>query len=279
MDLMEELCLIIINMMILLKQGDLLKIHLSQVKRHKNLFPRYGRGREGLIDTAVKTAQTGYVQRQLVKAMEDLKVGYDYSVRGSTGSIIQFIYGNDGMDGTNIESQPLYITKLSYEKLLDKYYFDKNTQWEKYYNKTLKDKAKNTKQEILDKIFMDLIDYREYLICHIFKNKTNNNINYPVHIQRIVENTVKYKKKSNMLPIDIIKGNEKLIKVLYIQDEFKNNKIIEILIHIHLNPKVLISEYKISRDEYKVIINTIKRNLMNLKFSPVKWLEQLQHKV
>ena len=61
-------------------------------------------GREGLIDTAVKTAQTGYVQRQLVKSMEDLKVGYDYSVRGSTGSIIQFVYGNDGMDGTNVES-------------------------------------------------------------------------------------------------------------------------------------------------------------------------------
>ena len=49
-------------------------------------------GREGLIDTAVKTSATGYVQRQLVKAMEDLMVTYDYSVRNSTGSIIQFIY-------------------------------------------------------------------------------------------------------------------------------------------------------------------------------------------
>ena len=38
-------------------------------------------GREGLIDTAVKTAQTGYVQRKLVKSMEDLTVFYDYSVR------------------------------------------------------------------------------------------------------------------------------------------------------------------------------------------------------
>ena len=172
-------------------------------------------GREGLIDTAVKTAQTGYTQRQLVKAMEDLKVGYDYSVRSSTGSIIQFIYGNDGMDGTNIESQPLYLTKLSYEKLLDKYYFDENTDWTKYYNKTLSEKAKKSKREFLDKLFYNLLDYRDYLICHIFNGENNNNINYPIHIQRIVENTVKQKKKSNMLPIDISKGNEKLINSLF----------------------------------------------------------------
>jgi DNA-directed RNA polymerase beta' subunit len=38
-------------------------------------------GREGLIDTSVKTAETGYMQRRLMKSLEDLKVGYDYSVR------------------------------------------------------------------------------------------------------------------------------------------------------------------------------------------------------
>ena len=200
--------------------------------------------------------------------MEDLKVGYDYSVRGSTGSIIQFIYGNDGMDGTNIESQPLYLTKLSYEKLLDKYYFDENTDWSKFYNKTLAEKAKSSKREMLDKIFYSLMDHREYLICHIFNGNNNNNINYPIHIQRIVENTVKQKKKSNMLPIDIVKGNEKLINSLYIQDKFKNNKILEILINVHLNPKVLISDYKISRDEYRVIINTIKKKFHECKISP-----------
>ena len=225
-------------------------------------------GREGLIDTAVKTAQTGYVQRQLVKSMEDLKVGYDYSVRSSTGSIIQFVYGNDGMDGTNIESQSIYLTKLSYEELMNKYYFDGKTEWTKYYNKTLSDKAKNTKQEFLDGIFKELLDHREYLITRVFNGQIHNNINYPIHIQRIVDNTVKKTKKSNMLPIDIVKGNEKLINSLYIQENFKNNKIFEILIHIHLNPKVLISEYKISRDEYKVIVNTIRKKFHDSKISP-----------
>ena len=66
-------------------------------------------GREGLIDTAVKTSETGYVQRKLVKSMEDLKVEYDLSVRNSSGCIIQFIYGDDGMDACFVESQPLII--------------------------------------------------------------------------------------------------------------------------------------------------------------------------
>ena len=62
-------------------------------------------GREGLIDTAVKTSETGYIQRRLMKAMEDVSVHYDYTVRNSTGQILQFVYGEDGMDATCIEKQ------------------------------------------------------------------------------------------------------------------------------------------------------------------------------
>ncbi|KAM0677143.1 DNA-directed RNA polymerase II core subunit rpo21 [Binucleata daphniae] len=60
-------------------------------------------GREGLIDTAVKTAETGYIQRRLVKAMEDLKIEYDASVRSATGNVLQFCYGDDGFRGESIE--------------------------------------------------------------------------------------------------------------------------------------------------------------------------------
>ena len=55
-------------------------------------------GREGLVDTAVKTAETGYMQRRLVKALEDLCVEYDGTVRTSNKNIVQFIYGDDGLD-------------------------------------------------------------------------------------------------------------------------------------------------------------------------------------
>ncbi|CAH1406139.1 unnamed protein product [Nezara viridula] len=60
-------------------------------------------GREGLVDTAVKTAETGYMQRRLVKSLEDLCLHYDMTVRNSTGDVIQFVYGGDGLDPTYME--------------------------------------------------------------------------------------------------------------------------------------------------------------------------------
>lgn len=56
-------------------------------------------GREGLIDTAVKTSKSGYLQRCIVKGLEGLRTEYDTSVReSSNGSIIQFLYGEDGLE-------------------------------------------------------------------------------------------------------------------------------------------------------------------------------------
>ncbi|MCJ7731647.1 DNA-directed RNA polymerase subunit A' [Candidatus Bathyarchaeota archaeon] len=55
-------------------------------------------GREGLVDTAVRTQQSGYMQRRLINALEHLRVEYDGTVRNSVGDIIQFIYGEDGID-------------------------------------------------------------------------------------------------------------------------------------------------------------------------------------
>ena len=56
-------------------------------------------GREGLVDTAVRTSQSGYLQRRLINALQDLKVEYDGTVREQTsGIIVQFKYGEDGVD-------------------------------------------------------------------------------------------------------------------------------------------------------------------------------------
>ena len=55
-------------------------------------------GREGLVDTAVRTQQSGYMQRRLVNAMEHLRVEYDLTVRDPNGNVIQFLYGEDGID-------------------------------------------------------------------------------------------------------------------------------------------------------------------------------------
>ena len=55
-------------------------------------------GREGLVDTAVKTSRSGYLQRCLVKHLEELTVCYDHTVRDAEGSVVQFLYGDDGLD-------------------------------------------------------------------------------------------------------------------------------------------------------------------------------------
>ncbi len=55
-------------------------------------------GRDALVDTAVRTQQSGYMQRRLINAMEHLRVEYDNTVRNSMGDIIQFRYGEDGVD-------------------------------------------------------------------------------------------------------------------------------------------------------------------------------------
>ncbi|KIK07595.1 hypothetical protein K443DRAFT_86774 [Laccaria amethystina LaAM-08-1] len=70
-------------------------------------------GREGLVDTAVKTAETGYMQRRLMKALEDLTTQYDLSVRNSTGGVVQFRYGDDGLDPACLEgdAQPIDLDR------------------------------------------------------------------------------------------------------------------------------------------------------------------------
>ena len=59
----------------------------------------------GLVDTAVKTAETGYMQRRLVKSLEDLVQHYDGTVRNSTNEVIQFEYGGDGLDPMMMEGK------------------------------------------------------------------------------------------------------------------------------------------------------------------------------
>ncbi|CAK8998724.1 DNA-directed RNA polymerase II subunit RPB1 (RNA polymerase II subunit B1) (DNA-directed RNA polymerase III largest subunit) [Durusdinium trenchii] len=83
-------------------------------------------GREGLIDTACKTAETGYIQRRLVKALEDVMVRYDGTVRNGRGDIIQFLYGEDGMDGAFVETQRFPFLSYSKQELDERYNYHPN---------------------------------------------------------------------------------------------------------------------------------------------------------
>ena len=81
-------------------------------------------GREGLIVTAVKTAETGYIQQRLIKVMEACMVNYDGTVRNSMGQLIKLRYREDGLAGEAVEFQQLKTITLSYSSFENKYKFD-----------------------------------------------------------------------------------------------------------------------------------------------------------
>jgi DNA-directed RNA polymerase III subunit RPC1 len=72
-------------------------------------------GREGLVDTAVKTAETGYMSRRLMKSLEDLSVKYDGTVRESGDGVVQYVFGDDGLDPAAMEGgsgKPIDFVRL-----------------------------------------------------------------------------------------------------------------------------------------------------------------------
>ena len=104
-------------------------------------------GREGLIDTAVKTSRSGYLQRCLIKGMEGLRVEYDTSVRDSDGSIIQFLYGEDGLDVTKTKHLTDYtFLAQNYLSLVAQLHIPEE------YGKISNDEAKNWQKTAMKKI-------------------------------------------------------------------------------------------------------------------------------
>ena len=86
-------------------------------------------GREGLIDTAVKTSRSGYLQRCLVKGLEEVRVHYDHTVRDADAGVVQFLYGEDGVDPLHskyLDGQTPQMTALArnFAALLHQYRVD-----------------------------------------------------------------------------------------------------------------------------------------------------------
>ncbi|HIP84147.1 MAG TPA: hypothetical protein EYH15_01455, partial [Methanothermococcus okinawensis] len=77
-------------------------------------------GREGLVDQAVRTAQSGYMQRRLINALQDLKVEYDSTVRDAKGLIVQFNYGEDRVDPAKADHGKAVDLDKIFTKVLSK---------------------------------------------------------------------------------------------------------------------------------------------------------------
>ncbi len=226
-------------------------------------------GREGLIDTAVKTSETGYIQRRLMKAMEDLKVHYDMTVRNERDQIIQFIYGGDGFDATRIERQRIEVLDPDCKQFYNRYKWKKK-EMKQSIVKTVFNKFKKNKQadSILNDEYTRIINYRHYL-----REIEHENISYaPVNIYRILKQSknkfdINPKSISDIDPIFVINTVQDLcasLKVLNDKNEIiqeinkKSMKNLKMLLRTKLASKVVIFYEKLNTDAFQWVIDTIK---------------------
>ena len=226
-------------------------------------------GREGVIDTAVKTANSGYLQRRLVKSMEDLKVSHDFTVRSSNNDIVQFCYGYDGFNSVDLEKQKTNFVKIDITKLNTNYYIDINDKFEYVI------KSELTKMKKIDNWKQIIKDYNkniETIITDFHNIYTKFNkiddieIYYPVNFKRLILNTIKTFKiedinKSDLNPIEIIQELQALINYCRVGE--RRSLSCEILIWDNLAPKKLIRDLKINKIAFTHIINSVKARFKN----------------
>jgi DNA-directed RNA polymerase II subunit RPB1 len=142
-------------------------------------------GRNGVISKTIKTAETGYAQRRLIKASENVLVYYDLSIRDHDGSIIQYCHGNDGYDMRFLEKQPVSLLLLDDIKIVTTYVYDltkhddflkllKTHLTEDAYNNYINDNTSNVDNTIIKDHHDSIINISKKL------RKNNKNIKTPI---------------------------------------------------------------------------------------------------
>jgi DNA-directed RNA polymerase II subunit RPB1 len=229
-------------------------------------------GREGLIDTAVKTSETGYISRKLMKAMEDNKVFYDLSVRNAAGEIIQFIYGDDGFNYIKIESQFLDYLVKSFDKIEDIHRFDDNENFSLFLSPGSIKKLKQQKnyKERLETFFDKIKEDYDFIHDFVFRNNEETSLNLPVNLFRIINNAkhlfdIRGTTLSDIDPVYVIEKIEDLIGGLPINHVISNNILFNIMIRNYLSPKYILRHHRINKVGLNYIIDTIKLLFDNSK--------------
>ncbi|KAH3683659.1 hypothetical protein WICPIJ_005343 [Wickerhamomyces pijperi] len=181
-------------------------------------------GREGLIDTAVKTAETGYIQRRLVKALEDIMVHYDGTTRNSLGNIIQFIYGEDGLDAGHVEKQAIDTLPGEDSAFERRYRIDLINDFNKL-NPALLESGRDIignfeLQGLLDEEYNQLLQDRK-LLREVFSDGEHS-WPLPVNIRRILQ------KASSVFHVDKSKASDLTLKEIVegVQGLMKNLKVL-----------------------------------------------------
>ncbi|CAM9294553.1 unnamed protein product [Ectocarpus fasciculatus] len=234
-------------------------------------------GREGCIDTAVKTAETGYIQRRLVKAMESVMARYDSTVRNSLGCVIQFLYGEDGMNAQHVEKQRLDSYLLNENKFRNRFYMDLNSDSfgvipNRYVDNepcyflspeiVQQCRGDNELRTALDEEYQQLqrdrADLRVILGCRGPGEETNDMVYLPVNFDRLIWNAqrsfgVDYNKPTTLHPRTVLNSINRLCEKVVVvrgddpfsrEAQYNATLLFKIMLRSKLGCKRILSEYR-----------------------------------
>lgn len=232
-------------------------------------------GREGIVDTAVKTAETGYIQRRLVKAMEDVMIKYDGTVRNSMGDIIQFLYGEDGMAGESIEAQRIDSLKMNNAEFHRAYsFFTPRGQLDAdFLDPAIRDRIMHDPQALgeLRKEFQLLEEDRTFLRRTILPLFSDDRVYLPVNIKRLIWNSqklfsVSQRRHSDLDPCEVVHMVRQLYNRLvvvggddHISRESQENAttLFKMNLRATLGAKRVLVDYKLNSDAFRWLIGEI----------------------
>ncbi|KAH6853581.1 DNA-directed RNA polymerase II largest subunit [Chaetomium sp. MPI-CAGE-AT-0009] len=244
-------------------------------------------GREGLIDTAVKTAETGYIQRRLVKALEDAEARYDGTVRNSLGDIIQFVYGEDGLDGIAIEKQRVDHMNMSDAKFDKRFRLDVMDEATsaaaleslEYGREMISDPAV---QELLDQEYEQLAADRQLVRRINHRKQAEDNMQLPLNIARIIETAKKLFKvddaqRSDLTPNDVIPAVKALLGRMIVvrgsdpisrEADYNSTMLFKIQLRSRLAYKRLAVEQRINKLAFEHILGELENRWSRSMVSP-----------
>jgi DNA-directed RNA polymerase beta' subunit len=214
------------------------------------------------------TSQTGYIQRRLIKGLEDLKVSYDMTVRNNKNKIIQFHYGDDNFDPVKVEFQMLPIVKMTKEDIYNHYQLPMSDKDKNIISILSKDATKKFKSELNEfnkknKIYIELLmNAQKDIVEKIFKNQDNKTIHMPVGFTYIINNIMGQQVFDGNSLIDISPLEcyniieeyfEKLNKIYYA----KPNQLFKILYYYYLSPKDLLFNKRFNKKSLIYLLDTI----------------------
>lgn len=245
----------------------------------QELFMHAMGGRIGLIDTAVKTSETGYIQRKIIKGLEDLKVEYDMTIRNNKNKIVQFRYGDDGIDTIKVEDQDMPIVEMSTQDIYNHYLIPEEAGKIKTLSSIfLKETMTRLKRQqekfsvAMNQLISQMITQRDLIVKNVFKNKGDKVVNCPVAFNYII-NTVQGQcgiSASSMVDITplevcemIYDYYEKLDAIYY----SKPTELFKTLYFYYLSPKSLLVVKRFNKAALTVLLDTI---VLNYKRSVVQ---------